>query len=123
MDYIEDWRIWTIWWSWSIRTQGLRNNHDPFDCENMSVRMCVCVRRAFSWSHVSFLTLFQPEFVGERAVSRGSAQLAAQPAAHIAVQPAAQLAVQSTTMRRVRCSKKKEKKHAVKIPEIPVYFS
>ena len=42
----------------SIRTQGLRNNHDPFDCENMSVRMCLCVRRAFSWSHVFFSHAF-----------------------------------------------------------------
>ena len=72
MDYIEDWSIWTIWCIWSRRTQGLRNNHDPFDCENMSVRMCLCVRRAFSWSHVFFfLTLFQPELVGERVPSRG----------------------------------------------------
>ena len=58
MDYIEDWSIWTIWCIWSIRTQGLRNNHDPFDCENMSVRMCLCVQRAFSWSHVFFSHAF-----------------------------------------------------------------
>ena len=58
MDYLEDWSIWTIWCIWSIRTQGLRNNHDPFDCENMSVRMCLCVRRAFSWPHVFFSHAF-----------------------------------------------------------------
>ena len=67
------------------------------------MRIC-CVYDAHSVGLMCFfLTLFQPEFVGERAASRGSAQLAAQPAAHVAVQPAAQLAVQGTAMRRVRC--------------------
>jgi hypothetical protein len=56
-----------------------------------------------------FFTLFQPESVGERAVSRGFAQLAVQPTAQISVQPAAQLAVQSLAKRCVRCSKKKKK--------------
>ena len=53
-------------------------------------------------------TLFQPESVGERAVSRGPVQLAVQPAAQIVVQQAARLAVQGTAMRRVRCSQKEK---------------
>ena len=51
--------------------------------------------------------LFQPESVGERAVSRGPVQLAVQPAAQNVVQQAARLAVQGTAMRRVRCKKNK----------------
>ena len=54
--------------------------------------------------------LFQPESAGERAVSRGFAQLAVQPAAQISVQSAAQLAVQSPAKRCVRCSKRNKKK-------------
>ena len=42
-------------------------------------------------------------------MSRGSAQLAVQPAAQISVQSAAQLAVQSLAKRCVRCSKKEKK--------------
>ena len=72
MDYLEVWSIWTIWCIWSIRTQGLRNNHDPFDCENMSVRMCLCVRRAFSWSHVSFSLRFFSRSLLESAPCRGA---------------------------------------------------
>ena len=66
-------------------------------------------RAALLVSRVLF-TLFQPESVGERAASRGSAQLAVQPAAQISVQPAAQLAVQSPAKRCVRCSKKEKKR-------------
>ena len=69
--------------------------------EHVCAHVFMCTTRIQLVSCVFFLTLFQPELVGERAVSRGSAQLAAQPAAHVAVQPAAQLAVQGTTMRRV----------------------
>ena len=59
-------------------------------CANTE-RMCLPLRRVALVFRVLF-TLFQPEFVGERAASRDPAQLAVQPAAHIAVQPAAQLA-------------------------------
>ena len=75
--------------------------------EHVCAHVFMCTTRIQLVPCVFFLTLFQPELVGERAVSRGSAQLAVQPAAQISVQSAAQLAVQSPAKRCVRCSKKK----------------
>ena len=59
--------------------------------------------------------------IGERAASRGLAQLAVQPAAQISVQPAAQLAVQGPAKRRARCSENR-KKGEKKKKEVIVFF-
>ena len=98
---------------------GVSGAYGRRDCATITIlsiaRTCLCACVYVYDAHsvglmcFYFLTLFQPELVGERAVSRGSAQLAVQPAAQISVQSAAQLAVQSLAKRCVRCSKKKKK--------------
>ena len=112
---------------WTIRTYGLHRSLEYLDhmvylehtdagiaqqSRSFRLREHVCAHVFMCTTRIQlvpcvffFLTLFQPELVGERAVSRGSAQLAVQPAAQFSVQSAAQLAVQSLAKRCVRCSK------------------
>ena len=118
MDYIEDWSIWTIWCIWSIRTQGLRNNHDPFDCENMSVRMCLCVRRAFRWSHVFFSHAFsagvcwRARRVAELRTARCAASCAHRCAASCAARSAGYRDEAGSLFIKKRKRRKKEEKHS-----------
>ena len=132
--------FWTMLAMWTIRTYGLHRRLEYLDHmvylehtdagiaqqsrsfrlrEHVCAHVFMCTTRIQLVSCVFFLTLFQPELVGERAVSRGSAQLAVQPAAQISVQSAAQLAVQSLAKRCVRCFKKKGKKKDPRRRSVP----
>ena len=131
--YVDNKDLWTTSKFGVSGPYGVSGAYGRRDCATITIlsiaRTCLCacvfVYDAHSVGLMCsyFLTLFQPELVGERAVSRGSARLAAQPAAHIAVQPAAQLAVQGSAMRRVRCKKKRKGREEKEIAYSIAIFS